>query len=66
LNPERRREQNVDFSRFDLLKIPRGDFRAFRELILGETLAEPFAAHVGAENLDSLPFFSGRIAHSCG
>jgi len=60
LDSEGSREQNIDFSRFDFLKIPRGDLGAFGQLILGQTPAEPFAAHICAENLDSLPFVSAN------
>ena len=60
LNPERRGEQNVDFPCFNFLQIARGDFGAFGQLLLRPALAHPFAAHVGPENLDSLPFFSGN------
>ena len=42
------------------LKIPRGNLGAFGQLILGQTLAEPFTADICAENLDSLPFVSAN------
>ena len=42
------------------LKIPRGNLGAFGQLILGQTLAEPFATHIRAENLHSLPFVSAN------
>lgn len=59
LNPERRGKQNIDFPRFNFLQIARGDFSAFGELLLRPALTYPFPTHVGAENLDALPFFFG-------
>jgi len=60
LNPKSRGEENVDFSGFNFLKIPRGDFGPFGQFILRQTFAHPFPAHIGAENLDSIPFFPGN------
>ena len=60
LNPKRCGEENVDLSGLNLLKISRGDFSAFRQRILRQTLAHPLPAHVGTEDLDSLPFFLGN------
>jgi hypothetical protein len=60
LNPKCRGDENIDFARFDLLEVPRGDFGSFGQLILRQTPAHPFAAHIGAEDLDSLPFFPGN------
>ena len=60
LNPKRRGDENVDFTGLNFLEIARGDFRAFRQFILRQPLAHPLPAHIGAENLYSLPFFLGN------
>jgi hypothetical protein len=60
LNPERGGEQDVDFPRFNFLKISRGDFGALGQFILRHALANPLPAHVRAEDTDSLPFFLGN------
>jgi len=60
LNPEGGGEQDVDFSGLDFLQVARGNFGALGQFILRHALANPLAAHVCAEYLDSLPFFSGN------
>ena len=60
LNPKRRRDQNVNFPRFNFLQIARGDFGAFGQFILRQLLAHPLTAHVCTEDLDSLPLFLGN------
>jgi len=60
LNPKRGGEQDVDFSGLDFLQVARGNFGALGQFILRHALANPLAAHVCAEYLDSLPFFSGN------
>jgi hypothetical protein len=60
LNPKRRRDQNVYFPRFNFLQIARGDFSPFRQFVLRQFFAHPLAAHIRAENVDSLPFFLGN------
>ena len=60
LNPERRGEQKIDLSGFNLLQVARGDFGALGQLILRPASAHPFPAHVRAKDLDSLPFFTGN------
>ena len=57
MNPERRRQKNVDFPCLDFLKVARGDFGSFGQCILRQFFTHPFAAHVGTEDLDSLPLF---------
>jgi hypothetical protein len=52
--------QNVDFPCFNFLKITGGDFSAFSQFVLRQSLADAFPAHIRAENLDSLPFFLGN------
>jgi hypothetical protein len=42
------------------LEIPRGNFGSFGQFILCETFAHPLPAHIGTEDLDSLPFFFGQ------
>jgi hypothetical protein len=42
------------------LQIARGNFGAFGQFILRQSLAHALAAHVCAELLDSLPFFLGN------
>jgi hypothetical protein len=53
-------DQNVDFPGLNFLKIPRRNFSPFGQIILGQTFANPFPAHIRAEDLDSLPFFFGN------
>ena len=60
LNPKRRGDENVDLPGLNFLKIARGNFSAFRQFILRQTLAHAFPAHIRAEGLDSLPFFLGN------
>jgi hypothetical protein len=60
LNTKRRSDENVDFSGLNLLKIARGYFSAFGQIILRQTLAHPLPAHIRTEDLDSLPFFLGN------
>ncbi len=60
LNSERGSEQDVDFASLDFLQVARGNFGALGQFILRHALANPLAAHVCAEYLDSLPFFSGN------
>lgn len=60
LNPKCRGDENVDFPGLNLLKISRGNFSAFCKRILRQTLAHPLPAHIGTEDLDSLPFFFGN------
>jgi hypothetical protein len=60
LNPEGGGEQEVDFSGLNFLQVARGNLGALGQFILRQTLANPLAAHVCAEHLDSLPFFSGN------
>jgi hypothetical protein len=59
LNPKRRGDKNVNFPCLDFLEIARGDVGSFGQRILREPLTHPLAAHVCAENFDSLPFFLG-------
>jgi hypothetical protein len=60
LNPKRRGDQNVNFSRLNFLEIARGDFGAFRQFILRQFFTHPLPAHVRAEDFDSLPLFLGN------
>ena len=60
LNPKRCGDENVDFPGLNFLKISRGNFSALGQFILRQTLAHPLPAHVGTEDLDSLPFFLGN------
>ena len=60
MNPKGRGNENVNFPSFDFLQVARGYFSAFGQLILRQTFAHPFPAHVSAEDLDSLPFFLGN------
>jgi len=60
LNPKRSGEQNVNFPGFDFLQVACGNFCVFRQFILRQTLAHPFPAHIGTEDLDSPPFFLGN------
>jgi hypothetical protein len=60
LDPKSCCDKNVDFTGFNFLKIPRGDFGSFSQLILRQAFAHPFPAHIGAKDLDSLPFFLGN------
>jgi hypothetical protein len=60
LNPKRRRDQNVNFPRFNFLQIARGNFGAFGQFILRQFLAHPLAAHIRTKDLDSLPLFLGN------
>jgi hypothetical protein len=57
LDSEGRGDENIDFSRLDFLKVARGDLRLFSQFILGQALPNPFAAHVGAKDLNPFPFF---------
>lgn len=60
LNPKRCGDENVDFSGLNFLKISRGNFSALGQFILRQPLAYPLPAHIGAKDLDSLPFFLGN------
>ena len=60
LNPKRCGDENVNFPGLNLLKISGGNFSAFGQFILRQTLAHPLPAHVGTKDLDSLPFFLGN------
>jgi hypothetical protein len=60
LNPKRRGNQNVYFSRLNFLQIARGNFGAFGQFILRPIPAHPLPAHVRAEDLDPLPFLLGN------
>lgn len=60
MNPKRRSDENVDFPGLNFLKVARGNFSAFGQFILRQTLVHPLPAHVRAEDLDSLPFFLGN------
>ena len=60
LNPQGGGEQNVNLAPFDFLEVPGGQTGLFRQLLLSQTLAHPFTAHVGAEDLDPRPFFSAQ------
>lgn len=60
LNPKRRGEQDVDFSGLNLLQVACGDFGAFGQFILRQSLACPFPAHVRAKGLNPLPLFLGN------
>ena len=60
LNPKRCGDENVDFPGLNFLKISRGNFSTLGQFILRQTLTHPFSAHVGAKDLDSLPFFLGN------
>ena len=50
LDPERRRDQEVYFARFDLLQVPGRNLRPFRQLFLRQAPAHAFAAHIRAEH----------------
>lgn len=54
------RQKNVDFPGLDFLKVARGNFGSFGQCILRQFFTHPFAAHICAEDLDSLPFFFGK------
>ena len=60
LNPKCRGDENVDFSGLNFLEISRGNFSTLGQLILRQPLAHTFPAHIGTEDLDSLPFFFGN------
>src|ERR1022692_164536 len=60
LNPKRRGEKYVNFPCLNFLEVTRGDFSPFRQFILRQFLEHPLAAHVRAEDFDSLPFFLGN------
>jgi hypothetical protein len=60
LNPKRRGNKNVNFTRLNFLEIARSNVGSFGQRILRESLTHPLTAHVCAENLDSLPFFLGN------
>lgn len=60
LNPERGRQEEIDFPRLDFLQIACGNFSPFCQLVLRQTLAHPFAAHICAKSFDSPPFFFGN------
>jgi hypothetical protein len=60
LNPKCCRQEKVDFPGFEFLQIARRNFGFFRQLILRQTPAHPFATDICAKNLDSLPFFFGN------
>jgi hypothetical protein len=60
LNPKRRGNENVNFPCLNFLEVARGDFSPFRQVILRQFLEHPLAAHVRAEDFDSLPFFFGN------
>lgn len=60
MNPKSRGDENIDFSSFNFLKIPRGDFGPFGQFILRQTFTHSFPAHIGAEDSDSIPFFLGN------
>ena len=60
LTPKRGGEQDVDLPSLNFLKIARGNFSAFRKLVLCQTAAHPLAAHAGTEGLNPLPFFLGN------
>jgi hypothetical protein len=60
LNPKCCGKKNVNFPCLNFLEIARGDFSPFRQRILRESLAHPLAAHIRAEDPDSLPFFLGN------
>jgi hypothetical protein len=50
-------EEDVDFASFDLLEVASGELGFLSELILGPALADSLSANVGAEKLESSPFF---------
>lgn len=60
LDSECRGDEYVDLSSLNFLKIPRSNFRPFRQFILGQPLADAFAANIRAERLYSQPFFFGN------
>jgi len=60
LNPKRGGEQDVDFASLDFLQVARGNLGALGQFVLRQTLANSLAAHIRAEDFDSLPFFSGN------
>lgn len=60
LNPKRCGNENVDFPGLNFLKISRSNFSALGQFILRQPLAYPLPAHVGAKDLDSLPFILGN------
>lgn len=60
LNSERRREQDIDFPRFNFLQIACGNLGAFGQFVLRHAFVNPLSAHVCAKGLDSRPFFFGK------
>ena len=59
LDSERGCDEDVNFSAFNFLQVARRNFRPFRQFILCQFFPHPLAAHIGTEDLDSLPFFLG-------
>jgi hypothetical protein len=53
LQAETCREEDIDFTRFNLLEIASGDFGFFSQLLLRYALAHPFPTHIRAKNPDS-------------
>jgi hypothetical protein len=60
LDSESRRQKQIDLPCFDLLKVARRNFGLFSQFLLRQTFTKPFAPHVRAKRLDSLPFFFGN------